>query len=293
MAAPTPSRIRLSPEDKHALTAYWQFYEPIAAEVGEELRHALAELPEWRELLRNLPQDTTEQDRRSLALQREALVEGNWLPYIEDLYAQGAQYANMGVTFLAWYDVIALFRDSIRRRLAALARVDLERAQVVVEGMNRLFDIAMGHLGEAYLAAKERIIREQQVALRRISLPILQVGEGLLVAPLVGTIEDARARQLIEDLLNAIRDRRAHAVVLDVTGVPDVDSGIARNLVQTCAAARLMGARVVISGVSPPIARALALMGARLPGVELVGDLQEAIEAIRSPVAPPPAARAT
>lgn len=286
-----PSRVRLTPEDREALLAYWTFYEPIHAEIGEDVRRALAELPEWRELLRTAQAgDTAEQARRNLALQREALVEGNWLPYLDDLYAQGARYAQAGVTFLAWYDVIALFREAMRRRLSLLARSDLDRATRVGDGMNRLFDIVMGHIGEAYLAAKERIITDQQSTLRKMALPILQIADGLLVAPLVGTITADRARQLIEDVLAAIRDRRADALVLDVTGIPEVDTAVAKHLVQTCAAARLMGATVVISGVAPSIAQALATMGARLRGVEVVGDLQAAIAIVRRAGGPDAAA---
>lgn len=282
-----PSRIRLSPEDREALLEYWRFYEPIHAEVGEDVRRALAELPEWRELMRSAQAgDTIEQARRTIALQQEAIVEGNWLPYLDELYAQGSRYAQAGVTFLAWYDVIALFREGMRRRLTTLAQSDFDRAARVSDGMNRLFDIVMGHLGEAYLAAKEHIITEQQAALRQMALPILQVGEGLLVAPLVGTITGERARQLIEDVLAAIRDRRADAIVIDVTGMPEVDTSMAKHLIQTCTAARLMGASVVISGVAPAIAQALAMMGAPMRGVEVVADLQAAIAAVRS-LAPP------
>src|SRR5439155_12299478 len=129
----------------------------------------------------------------------------------------GTQYARMGVSFLAWYDVIAIYREAIRRRFAAIARNDIERVIAAGECMTRMLDIAMGHLGEAYLATKEQLIASQQEAIRKLPLPILQVREQVLVVPIVGTIDGPRARQLSESLLAAIRDRRAHGVVLDVT----------------------------------------------------------------------------
>jgi rsbT co-antagonist protein RsbR len=143
-----------------------------------------------------------------------------------------------------------------------------------------MIDIAMGHLGEAYLATKEKIIADQQEAIRELSLPVLQVREELLIVPLVGVIDTARARQLIETLLAAIRDKRARGVVVDVTGVPIVDTAIANTLVQVCDAARLMGATVVITGISPEMAQTLVGLGARLPANETLVDLQEGIDFI-------------
>jgi rsbT co-antagonist protein RsbR len=153
------------------------------------------------------------------------------------------------------------------------------------EGMNRAIDIAMSHLGEAYLAAKEQIISTQQEAIRELSMPVLQVRHELLVIPLVGIVDSTRARQLIESLLGAIRDRRARGVVIDVTGVPIVDTAVASHLVQACDAASLMGALVVITGISPDMAVTLVGLGAKLPAAETLVDLQEGIEYIEKRLA--------
>ena len=273
------SRVRLSPEDKASLLAYWKYYEPIAGDIGDSLRKSLAALPEWAPLLHALtPSQIAEQDRRNLELQRRAIVDGDWAPYLQDLHHQGVQYAKMGVTFLAWYDVLAIFRETIRKRLADMVRRDAEHATAVADGMNRFVDIAMSHIGDAYLAAKEQIIVRQQEAIRELSLPVLQVQPHLLIVPLVGMIDSARARQLTERLLVEVRDRRAQGVVIDVTGVPVVDSAVASYLVQTCEAARLMGAQVAITGVSSEIAQALVAIGARLADVPTLVDLQEGID---------------
>ena len=276
--AAIPTRLQLTADDKAAIRDFWKFYEPIAGEVNVELRRSLDALPEWAPIVRaQTPQQILDGDKRSLELQRRALEGDDWAPYLEDVRAQGALYAKMGVSFLAWYDVIAIFREALRRRYAKLAIKDLDQAIRISDGMSRFFDIAMAHLGEAYLAAKESIISEQQRAIRDLSTPVLQVSKRVLVVPIVGTVDHSRARQLTERMLVAIRDRRAPGVVLDVTGVPEVDSAIANHLVQTCAAARLMGACVVITGVSAEIAQALVTLGAALPNVETHVDLQEGI----------------
>lgn len=280
------TRMRITAEDKAALAEYWRFYDPISSEITKELRESLSQLPEWAPILRGMtPEQVIERNAKSRELQRMAALDGNWAPYLEDLRQQGISYAKLGVSFLAWYDVIAIYRDLIRRRFVGIADSDIERATQVANGMNRMLDIAMSHIGEAYLSAKEEIIAQQQQAIRELSLPVLQVRDQLLVVPLVGVIDTARARQLIETLLGAIRDRRASGVVIDVTGVPIVDTAVANHLVQACAAARLMGASVAITGISPDMAQTLVALGAELPDAATLIDLQEGIEEVERQLA--------
>jgi rsbT co-antagonist protein RsbR len=274
-----PTRMRLTADDKIALADYWKFFEPISPAINEELRESLLHIPEWTPLIRSMPPEQARaSEARSRELQRSAFVDGEWAPYLEHLREQGFTYAKLGVSFIAWYDVIAIYRELIRRRLVALGQSELSAASSIGEGMNRAIDIAMSHIGEAYLSAKEQIIAQQQEAIRELSMPVLQVHDHLLVIPLVGMLDATRARQLIESLLHAIRDRRARAVVIDVTGVPLVDTAVANHLVQAVDAARLMGATVAISGISPEMAQTLVMLGARLPEASTLVDLQEAIE---------------
>lgn len=276
-----PTRLRLTAEDKAAMAAYWAFYEPIAAEVDRELRRSLAALPEWAPIVKGISEEQAAvQSRDSLARQRKALVDGDWAPYLEDVRTQGVQYARAGVSFVAWYDIIAIYRETIRRRLVALAKQDPERAATVAEGLSRMIDMAMSHLGEAYLAAKEQIITQQQAAIRELSVPVLQIREQMLILPLVGLIDSARARQVIETLLVAIRDHRAKGVVIDVTGVPMVDTQVANHLLQASKAAQLMGATVVITGISSEMARSLVGLGTDLPEATTMIDLQDGVEQI-------------
>lgn len=278
---PIPTRLRLTSDDKAAMAAYWAFFEPLAAEVDRELRASLAALPEWAPIIRAMTEEqAVAQSRASLARQRTALVDGDWAPYLEEVRAQGVQYARAGVSFVAWYDIIAIYRETIRRRLLAVMRDDPDRAARVSEGLNRMIDIAMSHLGEAYLAEKEQIIARQQEAIRELSVPVLQIRDHMLVLPVIGMIDSQRARQLIENLLMAIRDHRAKGVVIDVTGVPVVDTAVANHLIQASRAAQLMGATVVITGISPAMAQTLVGLGTELPSTTTMIDLQEGVEQI-------------
>jgi rsbT co-antagonist protein RsbR len=282
MPSMTTTHRGFTADEKAAMRTYWAFFEPIAASINHELRELLLRSPDWAPLFRAMtPAQMDAQDLRGRTLQRAAIIDDAWQPYLDDLYAQGEQYARMGVSFFAWYDVIATYRDVIRRRLREVASADVERASTIGDGMNCFIDLAMSHLGDAYLRTKERIIAAQASSLRELSVPVMEVEERLLIAPLVGAIDADRARHLTERLLFAIRDRRAYGVVIDVTGVPVVDSAVANHLVQTVAAARLMGAQVVVTGLSPAIASTLAALGDALPAVACAAELRDGLEDMR------------
>jgi rsbT co-antagonist protein RsbR len=104
------------------------------------------------------------------------------------------------------------------------------------------------------------------------------VRERLLILPMIGVLDGERARQLTEQLLNGIRTHRAKVVVIDITGVPDVDESVANNLVRTVDASRLMGASVIITGLSPLIAQTLVTIGVDLSKMDTIGDLQGGLE---------------
>ena len=204
--------MRLTAEDKAAMADYWAFFEPIADAVNAELRESLLALPEWaRSFVRfrrtRWPRRT--RPASSASARRSSRTTG--APYLEDTRAQGTPVRSRRRVVRR---LVRHHRDlsrGIRLRLIELAKKDPPRAARVAEGMNRWIDIAMSHLGEAYLAAKEQIITHQQEAIRELSVPVLQVRERLLILPLVGMIDSSRARQLIENLLAAIRDHRAGA----------------------------------------------------------------------------------
>jgi rsbT co-antagonist protein RsbR len=107
---------------------------------------------------------------------------------------------------------------------------------------------------------------------------VLQVRERLLILPIIGVLDQKRARQLTEQLLRGIRTHRAKVVVIDVTGVPEIDEAVANNLVQAVDASRLMGASVIITGLSPEISETLVTIGIDLSKVDTSGDLQGGIE---------------
>ena len=174
--------------------------------------------------------------------------------------------------------IVLLLRDVLARSLFAKYRDDFNKLNRILDAYepaaNRIaITVAVGFVQE-----RERIIREQQEAIRELSTPVLQVRERLLILPIIGIFDPQRARQLTEQLLRGIRTNRAKVVVLDITGVPYIDSAVANHLVQTVEAARLLGAIVIVTGLSPEIAQTLVNIGVDLGKMNTVGDLQGGIE---------------
>src|SRR5439155_24161058 len=160
--------------------------------------------------------------------------------------------------------IVLLLRDVLARSLFAKYQADFEVLNQVLDAYepaaNRIaITVAVGFVQE-----RERVIREQQEAIRELSTPVLPVRERLLILPIIGLIDRQRARQLTEQLLHAIRTNRAKVVVMDITGVPAMDSNVANHLVQTVEASRLLGATVIVTGLSPEIAQTLVTIGVDL-----------------------------
>jgi rsbT co-antagonist protein RsbR len=177
--------------------------------------------------------------------------------------------------------IVLLLRDVLARSLF----VNYERDQRDHDLLHRILDsyepaansIAVT-VGVSFVDERERIIREQQESIRELSTPVLQVRERLLILPIIGVLDSARARQLTEQLLGAIRDNRARVVVIDVTGVATIDMAVANHLVQAVEAARLMGASAILTGLSSRIAQTLVDLGLDLGSIQTVGDLQGGLE---------------
>ena len=130
----------------------------------------------------------------------------------------------------------------------------------------------------AFILEREKVVRNQQQALLELSTPVLQVKEGLLILPIIGVVDSMRAKQLTEQLLRSVRDKRAKALVIDITGVPAVDTKVANHLVQTVEAVRLLGATAIVTGLSPEVAQTLVTIGVDLGKVRTLGDLQSGID---------------
>jgi len=174
--------------------------------------------------------------------------------------------------------IVLLLRDVLARSLFKKYQGDFELLSRVFDAYEPAANRIANTVGVSFVDQRERVIRQQQQAILELSTPVLQVRERLLILPIIGVIDTHRARQLTQQLLLGIRNNRAKVVVVDITGVPAIDSAVANHLVQTVEASRLMGASVIITGLSSEIAQTLVTIGVDLSKMNAVGDLQGGIE---------------
>jgi rsbT co-antagonist protein RsbR len=131
-------------------------------------------------------------------------------------------------------------------------------------GMSLVLDRLGLYTSEVYQKSREEVIRRQQEEIAELSTPVVKLWEGVLALPLIGTLDSARTQVVMENLLQSIVDTGSDIAIIDITGVPTVDTLVAQHLLKTISAARLMGADCVISGIRPQIAQTMVHLGVEL-----------------------------
>jgi len=174
--------------------------------------------------------------------------------------------------------IVLLLRDVLARSLFSKYRNDFDLLNRVLDAYEPAANRIANTVAVSFVEERERVIRQQQDALLELSTPVLQVRERLLILPIIGVLDTQRATQLTDQLLRGIRTNRAKVVVIDITGVPEIDTTVANHLVEAVDASRLMGASVIITGLSSEIARTLVTIGVDLSKMNTIGDLQSGIE---------------
>ena len=174
--------------------------------------------------------------------------------------------------------IVLLLRDVLARSLFGKYQNSPNKLNRVLDAYEPAANRIANTVAVGFVQERERVINQQQEAIRELSTPVLQVRERLLILPISGVVDPHRARQLTEQLLRGIRTNRARVVVIDITGVAAMDAAVANHLVQTVEASRLLGADVIVTGLSPEIAQTLVNIGVDLGKMKTMGDLQGGIE---------------
>lgn len=162
---------------------------------------------------------------------------------------------------------------SLQRRLAA----DPAGMSAAVWSLSILVDQLAHHTVSVYQQAREGIIRRQQDELLELSTPVVKLWEGVLAVPMIGVLDSSRTQLVMETLLQSIVDTGSALAIIDITGVPTVDTLVAQHLLKTVSAIRLMGADCIISGIRPQIAQTIVHLGIDLQGVQTKATLADAL----------------
>ena len=176
----------------------------------------------------------------------------------------------------------ALFIFSLRQPLFRRLRQELEEtpsilADEILTAVTLLDKLGL-HTIEAYQKSREEVIHRQQEEMLELSTPVVKLWDGVLALPMIGTLDSSRTQVVMETLLQRIVDTGSEVAIIDITGVPQVDTLTAQHLMKTISAARLMGAECIISGIRPQIAQTIVHLGVDLGNVVTKASLADAFQ---------------
>ena len=225
-----------------------------------------------------------EQSREFLGLMQNALATGdlvnpdsaNWAPARDFLEGISRSRAQQGFS----PSETATFVFSLKQPLFTRLRQELAEDAGALADELWIATTILDRLGlfttEVYQKSRESVIQSQQRELLELSTPVVQLWENILALPLIGTLDSERTQVVMESLLQKIVETGAALAIIDITGVPTVDTLVAQHLLKTVAAARLMGADCIISGIRPQIAQTIVHLGVDLSSVITKATLADA-----------------
>ncbi len=227
-------------------------------------------------------QESEKQSRELLGLMRTAASSSMdasapaWEPVREFLTDFSAARAKGGYTPSETATFIFSLKQPLFEALREDCGKDVDALAAEIWSATELLDSLGLFTAEAFQKAREEVISRQQQELIELSTPVVQLWDGVLALPLIGTLDSARTQVVMENLLDAIVKTRSDFAIIDITGVPVVDTLVAQHLLKTVAAARLMGAECMISGIRPQIAQTIIHLGVDLGGVVTKATLADA-----------------
>jgi rsbT co-antagonist protein RsbR len=204
-------------------------------------------------------------------------IEGREWDEVRQLLAEVSQNrARQGAT----PSETAIFVFSLKQALFPFLRSELEKQPEVLASTTWAITGLLEQLGlytvQVFQESRDRIIARQQQELLELSTPVVKLWQNILALPLIGTLDSARTQVVMENLLQKIIETGAAIAIIDITGVPTVDTLVAQHLLKTIAAARLMGADCIISGIRPQIAQTIVHLGVNLEDVITKATLADA-----------------
>ena len=227
--------------------------------------------------------EVTEQSRRFLALLKDAARSGStdihspaWADVREMLEDLSMSRAQQGFSPSETAMFVFSLKETLLDRLAGELSRDQAALAAASSQVNSILDKLGLYTTEVYQKGREQVIVRQQHELMELSTPVVALWTGVLALPVIGTLDSARTQVVMENLLQRIVETGASIAIIDITGVPTVDTLTAQHLLKTVAAARLMGADCIISGIRPQIAQTIVHLGVELGSVVTKATLADA-----------------
>ena len=199
-----------------------------------------------------------------------------WQPAREMLSSISATRSAQGFTPTETATFVMSLKQPLFARLRAAIPDDVNRLTGELWSATVLIDKLALHTMESYIQNRERLIARQQEDMLELSTPVVKLWDGILALPMIGTLDSSRTQVVMEALLQRIVETGAEVAIIDITGVPTVDTLVAQHLIKTVTAARLMGADCIISGIRPQIAATIVHLGVDLTDIATKATLADA-----------------
>ena len=202
-----------------------------------------------------------------------------WKPALDFLSQISEDRGRLGFSSSETALFVLSLKQPIIGRLREEMGKDSDRLFDEITAVTNLLDRLALHTVEMHQRAREEVIARQQMEMIELSTPVVKLWDGIVALPLIGTLDSARTNVVMESLLHQIVSTGAEIAIIDITGVPTVDTLVAQHLLKTVAAARLMGADCIISGIRPQIAQTMVHLGIDLTTVGTKATMAEALKA--------------
>jgi rsbT co-antagonist protein RsbR len=227
--------------------------------------------------------ELSDQSRRFLSLLRQSISSGStdihspaWANTRQILEELSVSRAQQGFSPSETATFVFSLKETLFEDLQDQLPKDPKTASVLIVDTNHLLDKLGLFTTEVYQRGREQVIIRQQQELMELSTPVVTLWDGVLALPVIGTLDSSRTQVVMESLLQRIVETGAAIAIIDITGVPTVDTLTAQHLLKTVAAARLMGADCIISGIRPQIAQTIVHLGVDLGSVVTKATLADA-----------------
>jgi rsbT co-antagonist protein RsbR len=266
----------LTDEDLTRLASLKPFAEKVTDAIVDDFYKLLLSHPETKKFF---PDETTV--RRVKKTQREyflGLFAGRCdLAYVEDRLRVGSTHERIGLS-TKWYlgayrRYLQLIKDHLNKEFP-----DRAEALLAYNSIQKIVFFDMALATDTYLAAKLDTIERHQAAIRELSTPVIRVHERILLLPLIGAIDSHRANQVMDNVLLKVAEAQARCIIIDIAGVPLVDTKVADSLMKTTAAVRLLGAETIVTGITAQVARTIVQLGVDISTMHTLSRLSDGIE---------------
>jgi len=256
-------------------------------EIIDKLYANWSDFKELRELLKG--QDTIQRLKSTQKDYFNRLLSGEYgQSYLEDRIRVGIRHQRIGLDVRWYMGAFCNYIDAVTPHIFRLLASDPEKAQKTILALYKLINLDEEVAITSYIDAREDVIAKQHEEILELSTPVVQLWEGVVAAPIIGTLDSHRTQLFMERLLESIVETRSPVALVDITGVSAIDTATAQHLIDTINAVKLLGAEVIITGVSPSIAQTLVHLGIDLSGIytrsSLADGLKQALEMLNKSV---------